>query len=100
MAVDRDPRLAATLLGQPWYRGNRVPACVDPDVILDRFTTIFEASIAPVAGRRSLARAVRLDRLPEAAAGLGRRLRRWTRKATLRLHSPHAPAPDAPRTSP
>jgi hypothetical protein len=100
VAVDRDPALLATLLAQPWYRGNRVPACADPDVILDRFTTIFATPIEPAARRRSLARTLRLHRLPETAASLRRRLGRWTRKATLRLHSPRSPAPDAPRTSP
>jgi hypothetical protein len=85
VAVDRDPALLATLLAHPWYRGNRVPPCVDPDVILDRFTTIFETPIETASRRRSLARSLRLDRLPSAAASLRRRVVRQVRKAALKL---------------
>ncbi|MFN7813130.1 MAG: glycosyltransferase family 10 domain-containing protein [Planctomycetia bacterium] len=85
VAVDRDPALQAALLAHPWYRGNRVPACADPDAILDRFTTIFETPIAPVARRRSLARSLRLHRLPAAAASLRRRIVRRCRKAAWRV---------------
>ncbi|MFN9369460.1 MAG: glycosyltransferase family 10 domain-containing protein [Planctomycetia bacterium] len=108
VAVDRDPALLQSLLARPWYRGNRVPACADPDRLLDRFTTIFETPVEPVARRRSLARSLRFHRLPERAASLRRRLGRWTRKAALRLDSWLFPAraadnpfpPDASQATP
>ncbi len=80
--VDRNPDLAREALARPWYRGNRVPPCADPDAILDRFTTIFETPVEPVARRRGLARLLRLDRVPAATASLRRRLARRYRKTT------------------
>ena len=83
--IDRHPDLLCAMLAQPWFRHNRVPRCADADTILEQFTRIFETPIEPVARRHDIARLLRLDRLPDAAASLGRRLRRkyrqWTANA-------------------
>jgi hypothetical protein len=80
VAVDRDPGLLETMLATPWLRGNRVPPCVDEEAILDQFATIFTTPIEPVARHRGPARLLGLDRLPDAAASLRRRLRRKYRQ--------------------
>ena len=80
VAVDRDPDLQRRLLAEPWYHGNRLPACADTAAILDRFTTIFEASIEPLWRRRGLGRRLRLHHVRPAAARLGRKLVRQCRK--------------------
>ena len=85
VAVDRDPNLLREMLSRPWYRGNRVPRCADAEAILDRFTTIFETPIEPVARRRGLSRRLRLDRLPDAAGSIRRRLRRKWRQWTANV---------------
>jgi hypothetical protein len=82
VAVDRDPRLHEELLARPWLRGNRVPACADGGAILERFTTIFDTPIEPVARRRTAARALGLHRLPAEVASVRRRLVRKWRKLT------------------
>ena len=82
VALDRDDALLCSVLARPWYRGNRVPRCADLDVILDRFTEIFETPIDPVARRRGPARLLGLDRLPDLAASVRRRLIRRYRKLT------------------
>jgi hypothetical protein len=82
VAVDRDPRLHESLLVRPWLRDNRVPACASAAAILDRFTTIFETPIEPVARRRSVARVLGLHRLPAETASIRRRLLRKWRKLT------------------
>jgi alpha(1,3/1,4) fucosyltransferase len=82
VAVDRDPGLFCEMLRRPWLRGNRVPASADTSVILDRFTRIFETPIEPVARRRGVARAIGLDRLPDAALSIRRRVRRKVRQWT------------------
>ena len=84
VAVDRDPALLATLLGRPWFRGNAVPPCANTERLLDRFTTIFKTPIDPVARRRSVARSLRLHRVPAAVASIGHRLRRQMRKWSIR----------------
>jgi len=85
VALDRDRALLAETLARPWYRGNRVPPCADPDVILARFETIFTTPIEPVARRRGPARLLGLDRIPDASRSLGYRLKRkwrqWTSNA-------------------
>jgi hypothetical protein len=82
VAVDRDPALHAALLGQPWLRDNRVPACASSAAILEQFTTIFETPVEPVARRRSAARAIGLHRVPAEAASIRRRIVRKWRKLT------------------
>jgi hypothetical protein len=82
VAVDRDPALHAALLGRPWLRDNRVPACASSAAILEQFTTIFETPVEPVARRRSVARAIGLHRVPAEAASIRRRLARKWRKFT------------------
>jgi len=82
VAVDRDPALHAALLGRPWLRDNRVPACASSAAILEQFTTIFETPVEPVARRRSVARAIGLHRVPAEAASIRRRLARKWRKYT------------------
>jgi len=83
--IDRNPDRLRTMLMQPWFRDNRVPRCASADVILEQFTRIFETPIEPVARRRDIGRLLGLDRLPDAAASLRRRLRRkyrqWTANA-------------------
>jgi hypothetical protein len=83
--IDRDPDMLRTMLARPWFRNNQVPRCGRTDAILDQFTRIFETPIDPVSRRRDVGRLLRIDRLPDAAASLGRRLRRkyrqWTAKA-------------------
>ncbi len=85
LEADRDPARHAAMLRHPWLVGNRVPACADPDAILDRFTTIFETPVEPVARRRGLARALRIDRIPARWSSfrvrLDRRIRKLTRNA-------------------
>jgi len=82
VAIDRDPALHTALLGRPWLRDNRVPACASSAAILDQFTTIFETPVEPVARRRSVARAIGLHRVPAEAASIRRRLARKWRKYT------------------
>jgi len=84
VAVDRDPALLATLLARPWFRGNAVPPCANTERILDRFTAIFTTPIDPVARRRSVARSLRLHRVPAAVASIGHRLKRQMRKWSAR----------------
>lgn len=83
--VDRSPDLLVEMLRRPWLRGNRIPRSVDDAVLLGRFTEIFETPIDPVATLRGLGRAVGLDRLPDAAGSIRRRLlrkwRQWTSNA-------------------
>jgi hypothetical protein len=85
VAVDRDPGLLRTMLEQPWLRGNRVPRSVDDNAVLDQFTRIFETPVEPVARRCGAARRLGLDRVPDAAGSLRRRLlrkwRQWTANA-------------------
>ena len=80
--VDRHPDLLQAMLARPWLRNNRVPRCVDPDAVLDRFTQIVETPIDPVARRRDAARLAGLDRVPDAVGSIRRRLlrkyRQWT----------------------
>jgi hypothetical protein len=82
VAVDRDPGLLRTMLEQPWLRGNRVPRSVDDEAVLEQFARIVATPIEPVARRRDAARRLGLDRLPDAAGSLRRRLlrkwRQWT----------------------
>lgn len=82
VALDRDDALFRAVLGRPWFRGNRVPAAADPTAILDRFTEIFTTPIVPVARRRGPARLLGLDRLPDMAASIRRRIVRRYRKLT------------------
>ena len=78
VAVDRDPTLARALLGRPWYRGNRVPPCADPEAILDQFARIFSTVVERASRRGGTLRRLGLARVPAEAAGLRRRaLRRW-----------------------
>ena len=86
IAVDRDPDLHRQLLARPWYRGNAVPACVDPAAILAQFAKIFSTPVDPVARRGGLARLLRIDRLPSAVASIRRRLIRKARKLTRNDH--------------
>jgi hypothetical protein len=83
--VDRNPDLLHAMLRRPWLRGNRVPACAEETRVLDRLTHIIETPVPPVARRGGLARRLGLDRLPDAAASLRRRLarkwRQWTANA-------------------
>ena len=83
VAVDRDPALCARLLERPWLRGNRVPACADSRAILARFEEIFTTPVDPVAGRRGLARTLKVHRLPAVAASIGHRLRKRWLKLTV-----------------
>lgn len=80
VAADRDPAVHRRMLERPWFVGNRVPACADAEAILERFATIFDTPIEPVARRRGLARRLRLDRLPSAVADVRRRVRRRIRR--------------------
>ena len=82
VALDRDDALFRAVLGRPWFRGNRVPACADTTAILDRFTAIFTTPIEPVARRRDPARLLGLDRLPDMAASARRRIVRRYRRLT------------------
>lgn len=80
--ADRNPDVYAAMLGQPWYRGNRVPACADAAAILAQFEKIFTTTITPIARRRGPARLLGLDYVPDAAASIRRRItrkwRQWT----------------------
>ena len=80
--VDRNPDLLQAMLARPWLSNNRVPRCVDPDVMLDRFKLIIETPIDPVARRRDAARLARPYRVPDAVGSIRRRLlrkyRQWT----------------------
>ena len=80
--VDRNPALHLELLGRPWYRDNRVPACADATSILDQFTRIFSTPVAPVARSRTVSHRLGLDRLPAELASIRRRIRRKFWKIT------------------
>jgi hypothetical protein len=82
VAADRDPDIYAGMLARPWYRGDRVPRCADADAILAQFARIFTTPVDPVSRRRGVARMVGLDRLPDAAGSIGRRLKRKWRQWT------------------
>ncbi|MGA0041069.1 MAG: glycosyltransferase family 10 domain-containing protein [Pirellulales bacterium] len=82
VAVDRDPDLRRQLFRYPWYRDNRVPACVDPAKVLAQFAKIFNTPILPVARRRYMVRLMVLDRIPAVARSLRRRLVGNYRKMT------------------
>ena len=82
VALDRDDALFRQVRARPWFRGNRVPACADTTAILDRFTEIFTTPIVPVARRRGPARLLGLDRLPDLATSVRRRIVRRYRKLT------------------
>jgi alpha(1,3/1,4) fucosyltransferase len=82
VAADRDPDLLAAMLARPWYRGNRVPRCADAAAILGQFEKIFTTPIERVSRRRGPARLLGLDRLPDAAASIGRRIKRKWRQWT------------------
>jgi alpha(1,3/1,4) fucosyltransferase len=80
--VDRNPALHLELLGRPWFRDNRVPACADSRQILDQFTRIFSTPVAPVARSRSVNHLLGIDRLPAEVASIQRRIRRKYWKLT------------------
>ncbi|MFM8803381.1 MAG: hypothetical protein ACKOK8_05665, partial [Planctomycetia bacterium] len=83
-AVDRDHALHLELLGRPWYRGKRVPACADAEMILDRFDRIFSTTVEPVARSRTIRHALGIDRLPAELASIRRRvLRKWRKLSSL-----------------
>jgi len=82
VAADRDPDLLAAMLARPWYRGNRVPRCADAAAILGQFEKIFTTPIERVSRRRGPARLLGLDRLPDAASSIGRRIKRKWRQWT------------------
>jgi hypothetical protein len=70
------------MLARPWLRDNRVPACVDPEVILEQFTRIFATPVEPVARRRALGRRIGLHRIPAELASIRRRIKRKWWKLT------------------
>lgn len=74
--VDRNPTLHLAMLGRPWYRDNKVPACADARQILDQFTRIFTTPVEPVARSRSVSHMLGLDRLPAELSSIRRRIRR------------------------
>lgn len=80
--ADRNADVYAKLLTEPWYRGNRVPACADATAILAQFEKIFSTTITPIARRGGPAKLLGLDYLPDAAASIRRRItrkwRQWT----------------------
>ncbi|MCX7412774.1 MAG: glycosyltransferase family 10 [Planctomycetia bacterium] len=80
--VDRNPDLHREMLARPWLRDNRVPACVDPEVILEQFTRIFATPVEPVARRRGLGRMIGLHRIPAELASIRRRIKRKWWKLT------------------
>jgi hypothetical protein len=80
VAVDRDVARQRRMLAEPWYPGNTPPACADLDALLDRFTTIIETPIDPVARRRGLARRLGLHCVRPAADRIRRQLVRTYRK--------------------
>lgn len=82
VAVDRDPGLQAELARHPWYRDNRLPACVDPVNVLAHFARIFNTPILPVARRRDFIRLAGLDRVPAVYRSIRRRLVGNYRKLT------------------
>jgi hypothetical protein len=82
--VDRNPDLHRELLGRPWYRGNRVPACADAARILDQFARIFSTPLEPVARSRSVCHVLGIDRLPAELASVRRRIQRKWRKILSR----------------
>jgi len=84
VAADRDPDLYAALLGRPWYRGNRVPACADAQTLLAWFERVFTTPIEPVGRRRGLARLTGLDRVPDSLRSIRYRLKRKWRQWTVR----------------
>ncbi|MFM9009966.1 MAG: glycosyltransferase family 10 domain-containing protein [Planctomycetota bacterium] len=87
VAVDRDPDLLRGMLATPWLRNNRVPSSVDEDRVLEQFARIFATPVEPVARRRRGLRLVGLDRVPDAAGSLRRRLRRKWRQWTCKKES-------------
>jgi hypothetical protein len=82
VAADRDPEIYAELLARPWYRGDRVPRCAAADAILAQFERIFTTPIERVSRRLRPARLLGLDRVPDAAGSIGRRLKRKWRQWT------------------
>ncbi len=82
VAADRDADIYAAMLEKPWFRGNRVPACAAAAAIVAQFERIFTTPIDRVSRRRGLARSLGLDRLPDAAGSIRRRIKRkweqWT----------------------
>ena len=82
VAADREPTIYAGMLARPWYRHDRVPHCADAAAILAQFDRIFTTPIEPVARRRGPARLLGLDRIPDAAGSLRRRLKRKWRQWT------------------
>ena len=80
--VDRNPALHLEMLGRPWYRDNRVPACAEAAQILDQFARIFTTPVNPVARSRSVVHMLGLDRLPAEMASIRRRIRRGYLKLT------------------
>jgi hypothetical protein len=82
VAADRDPEIIAGMLARPWYRGNRVPRCADAAAILEQFERIFTTPIERVSQRRGPARLLGLDRLPDAAGSIRRRIKRKCRQWT------------------
>jgi hypothetical protein len=76
--VDCNPALHLELLGRPWYRDNRVPACADATRILAQFDRIFSTPVEPVARRRTVSHMLGVDRLPAELHSLRRRItRKW-----------------------
>ncbi len=82
VAADRDPDVLAGMLARPWYRGNRVPRCADAAAILGQFEKIFTTPIRRISRRRGLPQWLGLDRLPDAAGSIGRRIKRKWRQRT------------------
>jgi hypothetical protein len=82
VAADRDPDLYSGMLARPWYRGDRVPQCADSAAILAQFERIFTTPIDRVSRRLRPVRLLGLDRVPDAAGSIGRRLKRKWRQWT------------------
>ena len=80
VAADRDPDVYAGMLAEPWYRGNRVPACADAAAILAQFERIFTTPIERVSSRRGPFQLLGLHRVPDAIGSIRRRLKRKWRQ--------------------
>ena len=82
VAADRDPDVLAGTAGPTLVSGQPRAAMRRRGAILGQFETIFTTPIERISRRRGLPQLLGLDRLPDAAGSIGRRIKRKWRQWT------------------
>lgn len=85
--LDRDDRLYAEYVRQPWFNDNEVNEFVDPDNVLARFEMIVATPRVPIAQRGRVLRFFFLDRLSNTPDKVRRHTLRWWRQKRAALEA-------------